>query len=136
VTGREGSIVCIIRPNKLEQILEIELDMVQQRLLETADGRVLAPGDVGSHPLVHEVRSELNLCNREFPFPSHPLLIPCSDFPEKRKFSAKAPYNRDLSKGKSDQREKFPVFFPVSREFGAEISSRATASTAIQSILI
>jgi hypothetical protein len=29
---------------------------------------------------------------------------------------------------------KFPVNFPVSREFGAEISSQLTASSAIQSV--
>jgi hypothetical protein len=31
--------------------------------------------------------------------------------------------------------EEFPVFFPVSREFGAEKSSHRTASTASQSLI-
>ena len=71
--------------------------------------------------------------NRDFPFPVHPLLIPCSDSSGKRSFLAKPPYIRDLSKEGWIIEEKFPVFFPVSRELGAENSSPATASTATQS---
>jgi hypothetical protein len=56
--------------------------------------------------------NEKNSRIREFLFPAHPLLIPCSDFPEKRKFSAKAPHNRALSKEKFRSMEEIPCIFP------------------------
>jgi hypothetical protein len=52
----------------------------------------------------------------------------------KTKFlSTKPAYYRDLSNGWWITGDRFPVFFPVSRELWAEKSSQATASTATQS---
>jgi hypothetical protein len=68
--------------------------------------------------------------NRDFPFPVHPPVNSLFRSSEKRSFLAKPPHIRDLSKEGWIIEEKFPVFFPVSKEFRAENSSRATASTA------
>jgi len=73
---------------------------------------------------------------REFPFPAHLLLIPCSDFPEKTNISAKPPYSLDLSKEKCDQGGKFPVFFPVSRELGAEFAGDCVHRHAVDEHLV
>jgi len=68
---------------------------------------------------------------------SDSLFIPGS-FPvpiglENLVFPAKALSGWDLSPVAPAERAKFPVNFPISREFGPEKSSHGTASTASQS---
>jgi len=48
------------------------------------------------------------------------LLIPCFDYSQILSFSPKAPPNRHFARVPGDELPKFPVFFPVSREFGGE----------------
>jgi hypothetical protein len=63
-------------------------------------------------------------------FPDHSLFQSVSEgtVPE-----LKYPSGRALRRGARPEPSKFPVFFPVSREFGRENSSYGTASSASQS---
>jgi hypothetical protein len=88
-----------------------------------------APGDIKGR--------KLNSLISGFEFPDKPLIIPCSIQGKKLVLAVEVAQNEAFraTNGRNGPAKfmKFPVFFPVSREFRPEKGSLVTASSAMQS---